>query len=210
MVVGIFVVLFCVAAVTVVGMSRNNRAKRALQAAAAQTPSDAAVDAKNLPELLPRVLPGDSCDAMRTRLGPETKSAGDTLSWERDNVSIAVQHDAKCVARSVVYFVKPGRSAMTPDGILLGHDTLGQASNKLVWRTGDSVPAMWQGAGTIHAALDLPATNEFPYASSYDWDLDGDKSKTLKRSPVVTDFTTETAKSYAIEVATPAQEAKAQ
>ena len=99
---------------------------------------------------------------------------------------------------------------MTPDGIILGKDTLGQASNKLVWRTGDSVPAMWQGAGKIHAALDLPATNEFPYASSYDWTLDGDKGNALKRPPIVTDFTAETANSYAIDVAVPSQEAKKQ
>lgn len=210
LVAGVFIVLLCVAVVCAVGVIRHNRARRAATLAAAQAAAvDAPADsAKNLPELLPRVLPGDSCEAMRGRLGAETKSNGDSLSWDRDNVSIAVQHDAQCVARSVIYFVKPGRSAMTPDGILLGKDTLGQASNKLVWRTGDSVPAMWQGAGKIHAALDLPATNEFPYASSYDWTLDGDKTKALKRQPVVTDFSTETANSYAIDVATPAQEAK--
>jgi hypothetical protein len=195
--------LFCgTAAITSVLILRAFR-KEIPPFVATQSSQAAAVAAphkrKDVSEL-PNILPGDSCDKVRALYGKETEAEKYAKTWKRDNIQVWMQVDKRCIATTVMYFIQRGHTASTLDGVILGRDTVADATQKLLPRLSGNTASIWQGEGQVHAALELPPSLDLPFKSSYDWALPENIIGRLKREPALSDFTSEAVYSYSIEI----------
>jgi hypothetical protein len=148
---------------------------------------------------IPLIAPGDTCDKIRTAYGNErslhwaTPTSG-TISWELDDLHIFAEVAKPCTISSIIFTVNPGRTATTPDGVILGGDTMQSATQKLP-------PALkqtsWGGDGQKHVELEIPQPVGSSSSTSYGWVLkDATATKIGRREAMLSDFTDEKVKSY--------------
>jgi len=151
-------------------------------------------------QTVPDIKPGDSCEALRVTYGKESSQEGPFLNWQRDAVKIRVfvKPNGPCVTASVSYFVEPGHTFTTRDGIVLGRDTLAEASLKLKGRVDSNNIVFIRGEGKAYANLEAPPTPTFPFNGIYLWQLNQAIADKLTAPPKLNDFTREPALYYSI------------
>ena len=168
-------------------------------ATVSKSPQPAPAPQKNEAEPFQNILPGVSCENVRALLGKESEGDRYSLNWKLKDIEISVFPDSHCIVRSVMYFVKPGHRFATPDGVILGKDTIADAKAKLKDRISESSPFISEGEGHIQEEVELRPTSTFPFKSIYSWSLDWEKTEKLHREPLTTDFTTEPVEAYTVD-----------
>jgi hypothetical protein len=153
---------------------------------------------------LPIILPGESCKAIRSRLSKEAESEpapSMSITWEQDATKITAFINNHCVVESTSYSAFGTHIATTPDGAILGKDTIQTALEKLGPKLAGHKPYVWMGEDQVHAAIAVPPKPGFPYWTDYDWAMDQQKADkiTAKRLPTISDFSNETLFSYGID-----------
>jgi hypothetical protein len=147
----------------------------------------------------PRIIPGDTCQKARSLLGKETDGDQFSLNWNRNDMKVSVFPDSHCIIRSVTYFIESGRTFTTPDGVVLGKDTIAEVETKLKGRITESSPFVSEGEGHVSAELELPPTSSFPFKTIYFWGLDDVLTNRLHHDPQMSDFTNEKVESYSLD-----------
>jgi hypothetical protein len=150
----------------------------------------------------PLILPGETCENIRARYGRESESdPGIQNTWKLDNMSISAGIGKDCIVKDVNYFVGDEHRVTTPDGVVLGEDTIQSTIEKLRSKLAGNEAYVWQGEHQVHAGLDVPPQTGFPYWTTYDWAMSQKKadSITSKREPLMSDFSNETVSSFGID-----------
>jgi hypothetical protein len=145
--------------------------------------------------------PGDTCDKLRATYGKESSHEGPAHTWEQDIVKIVVLviPNGPCVAGTVNYYIQPGHTFRTRDGIILGRDTIAEAGTKLKGRIGIDSYMSIRWAGKAYGQLVTQPISAFPFKSTYSWQLNQAATQKLKDPPKLTDFTNEPAILYTID-----------
>jgi len=150
-------------------------------------------------EHLPAILPGDSCDKARAQLGKESGHDKFELTWKKNDMQISIFPDSQGTISSVLYSVNPHHTFVTPDGIVVGKDTLSTAFKKLASQAAATSPFVSEAEGHAFAEIEVPPTSAFPFKKIYSWYLNPETAGKLRREPRVSDFTSELADSYSID-----------
>ena len=110
-----------------------------------------------------------------------------------------VKPSGPCVAGSVEYSIQPGHTFRTRDGIILGKDTIAEASKKLRGRIDANSYMSLRGEGKAYGQLVVPPAAAYPFKSTYSWLLNPAVAAKLSAPPKLTDFTNEPVIVYSID-----------
>jgi hypothetical protein len=144
------------------------------------------------------IRPGQTCAQARALLGKESSSDQFTLVWKQRDKEISIFPDSHCVASGVLYSASPGQTFLTPDGIVVGRDTLSDAMQKLKSVAANTNPFISEPEGQVIAEIELPPTPQFPFKKIYSWYLTPGVAEKLGRDPRISDFTSEASDSYSV------------
>ncbi len=152
-------------------------------------------------QTVPDIRPGQTCDKLRAAYGKESSVNGPAHIWKEDIVEIhvLVKPNGPCIAGSVQYYLRPGHTFRTRDGIVLGKDTIAEASLKLRGRINDTNFLSILGGGQAYGQLEVPPTTAFPFKGTYNWQLNATRISKLKGPPHRTDFTDEPVIAYFVD-----------
>jgi len=112
---------------------------------------------------------------------------------------VLVKPNGPCVAGWVEYSIQPGHTFRTPDGIVLGKDTIAEASQKLRGRIDANSYMSLRGEGKAYGQLVVPPTAAFSFTATYSWLLNQAAAARLTAPPRLTDFTNEPVVTYSID-----------
>jgi hypothetical protein len=151
-------------------------------------------------QTVPDIRPGQTCDKLRAIYGNESSINGPAHIWKREifEIWVMVRPNGPCVADAAEYYIQPGHTFRTRDGIILGKDTLAEAVLKLKGRTNDANFLSILGEGKAYGQLEVPPTPAFPFKTTYNWQLNPALTSKLTHAPKRTDFTDEPAFAYFI------------
>ena len=156
-------------------------------------------------QTLPDIRPGQTCEKLRATYGNEDSLEGPAHIWKQEIVEarVLVKPDGPCVAGSVFYYLQPNHTLRTRDGIVLGADTTASAVLKLKGRINSTSFYFIHGEGKAYAMLEVPPSPAFPFKTTYGWQLNSTLTEKLTGPPTLTDFTTEPATFYSIDLPDP-------
>jgi hypothetical protein len=156
-------------------------------------------------QVIPDIRPGDTCEKLRSRYGKESSVQGSTHIWQQDavQVRVLVKPNGPCIVGLVEFSIEPGRTAPTRDGIILGKDTLVQASLKLKGRINDDSYLSLLGEGKAYGQIETLPTAAFPFKGTYSWQLNQAAAQKLSAPPKRTDFTNEPVTFYSVDAPDP-------
>jgi hypothetical protein len=149
----------------------------------------------------PDMKPGDTCDKLRALYGKESSEEGPAHIWIEDAVTIRVlvKPNGPCVAGLVEYSIQPGHTFRTRDGIVLGQDTIAEASQKLKGRIDADSYMSLRGEGKAYGQLVVAPSAAYPFTGTYSWLLNPAVADRLSAPPKRTDFTNEPVIVYSID-----------
>lgn len=152
-------------------------------------------------QAVPNIKPGDTCEKLRAAYGQESSLDGPAHTWKQGAVTIRVlvKPDGPCVAGTVEFSVEPGHTARTPDGIILGKDTIAEAREKLKGRIDSTSYMSIRWAGKAYGQLVVPPAPANPFTGTYSWLLRPAIADQLTAPPKITDFTSEAVIAYSID-----------
>lgn len=150
---------------------------------------------------VPDIKPGDTCDRLRAAYGQESSQKGPAHIWKQGGITIMVlvKPGGPCVAGLVEYSVEPGTTYRTRDGIVLGKDTIAEASQKLQGRIDSTSYMSIRGAGKTYGQLVVPPASANPFTGTYSWLLRQAAADKLTAPPKITDFASESVIVYSID-----------
>ena len=150
---------------------------------------------------LPDFKPGDSCETLRSAYGNEASQQGPAHEWKQGTltVQVLVRPSGPCVAGAVNFIVEAGSVFRTRDGVMLGKDTMAEATAKLKGRIHDTDYMFIRGGGKAYGQIIVPPSATFPYKQTYSWVLDSAAAARLTTTPVRADFTSETVNFYTVD-----------
>jgi hypothetical protein len=150
---------------------------------------------------VPDMKPGDTCDKLRALYGKESSEEGPAHIWIEDAVTIRVlvKPNGPCVAGLVEYSIQPGHIFRARDGIILGKDTIAEASQKLKGRIDADSYMSVRGEGKAYGQLVVAPSAAYPFTGTYSWLLNPAVADRLSAPPKRTDFTSEPAIVYSID-----------
>ncbi len=145
--------------------------------------------------------PGDTCEKLRAAYGKESSQAGPAHIWQQDAVTIRVlvKPGGPCVAGFVEYSIQPGHIFRTRDGIILGKDTVAEASQKLRGRIDANSYMSLRGEGKAYGQLVVAPVGDYPFKGTYSWQLNPGVAEKLSAPPKITDFTNDAVIAYSID-----------
>ena len=150
---------------------------------------------------IPDIKPGDTCEKLHASYGKESSLDGPAHIWKTDTVEVRVlvRPNGPCVAGLVEYSVQPGHTYTTRDGIILGKDTITEASIKLKGRIDSNSYMSIRGEGKAYGQLVVPPAPGNQFTGTYSWLLRQAVAGKLNAPPKITDFTGEPAVTYSID-----------
>jgi hypothetical protein len=150
---------------------------------------------------IPDIKPGDTCDKLRAAYGQESSLNGPAHIWQQDGITIRVlvRPNGPCIAGMVEYSVDPGHTYRTRDGIILGRDTIAEASQKLKGRINSTSYMSLRGEGKAYGQLVVPPAPVNPFTGTYTWLLRPAVADTLTAPPKISDFSSEPVLVYSID-----------
>lgn len=148
----------------------------------------------------PTVRPGETCDQARMLLGKESSADGYSLSWKQRDKEITITRDSGCIVNGVLYSAIPGQTFTTPEGIIVGRDTLTEAMEKLKSVAAHTSPFVSEPEGQVIAEIEIPPTPQSPFKKIYSWYLTPRIAEKLGRAPQISDFAGEPTGSYSVDL----------
>lgn len=150
---------------------------------------------------VPDMKPGDTCEKLRATYGKESSQEGPAHTWMEDSVTIRVlvKPNGPCVAGLVEYSIQPGHTFRTRDGIMLGKDTIAEASQKLRGRIDANSYMSIRGEGKAYGQLVVQPMPTYPFKGTYSWQLSPAVADRLNAPPKLADFTNEPVIFYSID-----------
>jgi hypothetical protein len=145
------------------------------------------------------IRPGETCAQARALLGKESSSDQFTLVWKQHDKEISIFPGSHCVITGALYSANPGQTFVTPDGIVVGRDSLSEAMQKLKSVAANTSPFISEPEGQIITEIEIPPTPEFPFKKIYSWELTPGVAAKLERDPQISDFTSEPTDSYSVD-----------
>ncbi|MGA1983160.1 MAG: hypothetical protein ABSG84_11940 [Acidobacteriaceae bacterium] len=152
---------------------------------------------------IPDIKPGETCEKLRASYGNESSVDGPAHIWQQGSLTIRVlvKPNGPCVAGLVEYSVEPGHTYVTHDGIMLGRDTIAEASQKLRGRIDANSYMSLRGEGKAYGQLVVAPSAAYPFTGTYSWQLSPSVADKLSAPPRRTDFTNEPVTVYSIDSA---------
>jgi hypothetical protein len=152
-------------------------------------------------QIIPDMKPGDTCEKLRASYGKESSQEGPAHIWKQEAVEIRVlvKPNGPCAAGLVEYSIQPGHTFRTRDGVILGKDTIAEASQKLKGRIDANSYMALRGEGKAYGQLVVAASPAYPFTGTYSWLLRPAIADKLSGPPKLADFANEPVLVYSID-----------
>jgi len=154
-------------------------------------------------ERVPNLTPGDTCSKAMTLMGkPKSKDRFST-TWETGAMRIFAGFDSHCVLTSIVVEVKSKQRVLTPDGVILGKDTMNDVEQKLRARIMPDAESVDAPEGNWESKVALGSDERRRYTITYVSSSDPEIDAKLKRDPTFNDFRGKEVTVYELDLAAP-------
>jgi hypothetical protein len=171
-----------------------------------QAPSDQNLGAASR---IPILVPGDTCERASDLYGRPTEKDEFGGTWEKQDFKAFIGANSKCVITGIDVEVKPGHHTTTPDGIVLGLNTVADAERILRSRISVGSESVEGPEGIWEAKITFAPEPGSSYKASYIAILKPETASQMNRDPVFADFRSVTVSGYGLDTIGPLGQAKA-
>jgi len=172
----------------------------------AQAPSDHNLGAVSQ---IPLLVPGNTCERASDLYGRPTEKDGFGGTWEKQDFKVFIGADSKCVITGIDVEVKPGHHTMTPDGVVLGLNTVADVERILGSRISASSESVEGPEGIWEAKITFAPEPGSSYKATYIATLKPETANQMNRDPVFADFRPVTVSGYGLDMTGPLGQAQA-
>jgi hypothetical protein len=120
--------------------------------------------------------------------------------WAKKEFAIAIASDKMCTITGIAIWMEKGHAAISPDGILLGQNTLADVESILGPRLQVDSESVQSPEGNWEAIIEFDPRPDLPYKTLYRATLPPEKAAHLLHAPVFEDFRNQPVMEYSLDI----------